>query len=49
MDPLDRMFRDPFQHLAEVILGIERIQLGRLCRALNYAECYLERPDSGWF
>jgi hypothetical protein len=30
MDPFDRMFSDSLQHLTQVILGIERMQLGGL-------------------
>jgi len=38
MDPFDRMIGDPFQHLAQIILGVEAVELCRLCRPPNYAE-----------
>lgn len=42
MDPFDWMIGDTIEHLAQVILGIEHVQLGGLCRAPNYA-------DRTWF
>jgi hypothetical protein len=38
MDPFDRMISDPFQHLAQIILWVEAVELCRLCRPPNYAE-----------
>jgi hypothetical protein len=35
MDALDRMFCDTLQHLAQIILGIECVQLRRLGQRIN--------------
>jgi len=35
------MTGDVFQHLVQVILGIEAIELGCLCRPSDYAERFL--------
>jgi hypothetical protein len=38
VDPFDRIVSDPIMNLAQVVLGIEAVQFGGLCRAPNYAE-----------
>jgi hypothetical protein len=35
MDPLDRMFSDTLQHLAQIVLGIEDIELRGLCQRVD--------------
>jgi hypothetical protein len=35
MDPFDRMIGDPFQHLAQVVLGVEAVELGRLGQRID--------------
>jgi hypothetical protein len=32
------MVSDPGKHLAQVVFGVEAVQLGGLCRLPNYAE-----------
>ncbi len=40
MDPLDRMFCDTLQHLAQVVLGIEHVQLCGLGQRVDCCEAF---------
>ena len=35
MDPSDRMIGDPFQHLAQIILGVEAVELCRFGQRID--------------
>ena len=47
MDPFDRMFGDTIQHLAQIVLRIEAIQLGGLSQRVDRSRPVTTRVGPG--